>query len=360
MVTGTDGLAAELTSEDLVAGEAVAAYDRLLLTLRGLRDDPALAAALEDAWAGQTFRPGERASLILAAWRFLALGRADHPLAPEVLLDAEAPDLEDRARAALAEPDLVATLRTRRVVSHDPGRAFGWGAVALALDLPNRGFALCDLAAIAGLHLVVDLTSIPFRLGAERVTGLDFPAPHRRVGLDPDPIDVVGDDDAARWLRACVWPGQPERLDRLEAAMAALRRPWRGASPGPSLAAHALGEGATRPVLEALEGDPAVTATLAFEALTSRRLDAARAAAHRAELEAWAAAAPGRIWLTLDAPAAPSTAPTAAPMVLTAHLATADGLARLELARSAWHPTGCVFAPGAVTALRARWLDQRR
>lgn len=360
MLTGTDGLAAELTSDDLVAGEAVAAYDRLLLTLRALRDEPALGALLDRAWGGQAFRPGERPSLILAAWRYLALADADHPLAPEVLLDAEAPDLAGRARAALADPELEAVLRTRRVVSHDPGRAFGWGAVALALDLPNRGFALCDLTALAGLHLVVDLTSVPFRLGSERVTGLDFPAPHLRVGLDPSPIDVVGDDDAARWLRACIWPGQPERLDRLEAALAALRRPWRGASPGPTLAAHPLGEGLTRPLLEGFEADPAVTATLAFESLTSRRLEAARAAAHAAELEAWAAAAPGRIWLTLDAPASAAAAPTAAPMVLTAHLAGPDGLARIELARSAWHPTGCVFAPGAVTALRARWLDQRR
>jgi hypothetical protein len=37
-----------------------------------------------------------------------------------------------------------------------------------------------------------------------------------RVGLDP--VDVTNADDA-RWLRACLWPGQPERVTRLEAEM---------------------------------------------------------------------------------------------------------------------------------------------
>src|SRR6266581_3378859 len=40
-----------------------------------------------------------------------------------------------------------------------------------------------------------------------------------RVGVDLDPIDVTDADDA-RWLRACLWPDQPERVARLEAEMA--------------------------------------------------------------------------------------------------------------------------------------------
>jgi len=39
-----------------------------------------------------------------------------------------------------------------------------------------------------------------------------------RRGLDIDPIDVH-DDDAIRWLLACVYPDQPERRRRLEAAI---------------------------------------------------------------------------------------------------------------------------------------------
>jgi hypothetical protein len=40
-----------------------------------------------------------------------------------------------------------------------------------------------------------------------------------RVGVDLDPVDVTDADDA-RWLRACLWPDQPERAARLEAEIA--------------------------------------------------------------------------------------------------------------------------------------------
>jgi len=40
-----------------------------------------------------------------------------------------------------------------------------------------------------------------------------------RVGVELDPVDVTDADDA-RWLRACLWPDQPERVARLEAEMA--------------------------------------------------------------------------------------------------------------------------------------------
>jgi hypothetical protein len=54
----------------------------------------------------------------------------------------------------------------------------------------------------------------------------DRPVPARampevvaRIGVDLDPVDVTDADDA-RWLHACLWPGQPERAARLEAEMA--------------------------------------------------------------------------------------------------------------------------------------------
>jgi len=46
-----------------------------------------------------------------------------------------------------------------------------------------------------------------------------MPAVVARVGIDLDPLDVTDADDA-RWLRACLWPDQPERAARLEAEMA--------------------------------------------------------------------------------------------------------------------------------------------
>jgi hypothetical protein len=54
----------------------------------------------------------------------------------------------------------------------------------------------------------------------------DRPVPARvmpevvaRVGVDLDPVDPTDADDA-RWLRACLWPDQPEQLARLETALA--------------------------------------------------------------------------------------------------------------------------------------------
>ena len=44
------------------------------------------------------------------------------------------------------------------------------------------------------------------------MTPLGMPRVVERVGLDRAPVDV-NDDDAARWLVACVWPDQLDRLD---------------------------------------------------------------------------------------------------------------------------------------------------
>jgi hypothetical protein len=49
-----------------------------------------------------------------------------------------------------------------------------------------------------------------------------MPAVVARIGVDLDPVDVTDADDA-RWLRACLWPDQPdqpERAVRLDAELA--------------------------------------------------------------------------------------------------------------------------------------------
>ena len=40
-----------------------------------------------------------------------------------------------------------------------------------------------------------------------------------RIGVDRDPLDVT-DAENARWLRACLWPDQPEQAARLDAEIA--------------------------------------------------------------------------------------------------------------------------------------------
>jgi hypothetical protein len=96
---------------------------------------------------------------------------------------------------------------------------------------------LIDVGCSAGLNLSVDRVGITYSNGqslgdpsspvqlSSSIVG-DRPIPTRavpevvaRVGIDLDPVDVTDADDA-RWLRACLWPDQPERVARLEAEMA--------------------------------------------------------------------------------------------------------------------------------------------
>jgi hypothetical protein len=96
---------------------------------------------------------------------------------------------------------------------------------------------LIDVGCSAGLNLNVDRVGItysngqslgdpssPVQLPASVVAGRPIPARAMpavvaRIGVDLDPVDVT-DADAARWLRACLWPDQPERAARLDAELA--------------------------------------------------------------------------------------------------------------------------------------------
>ncbi|HEY9240468.1 MAG TPA: DUF2332 domain-containing protein, partial [Streptosporangiaceae bacterium] len=96
---------------------------------------------------------------------------------------------------------------------------------------------LIDVGCSAGLNLNVDRVGITYSNGqslgdpaspvqlSASVVG-DRPIPARampgvaaRVGVDLDPVDVTDADDA-RWLRACLWPDQLERIAKLNAELA--------------------------------------------------------------------------------------------------------------------------------------------
>jgi hypothetical protein len=99
--------------------------------------------------------------------------------------------------------------------------------------------ALVEVGASAGLCLLLD--RYHYELGSTRIGDVNspvripctvsdrvpiprgVPAVTWRRGLDAHPVDVR-DDDAVRWLLACVWPDHPERRHRLEAAIGVARR----------------------------------------------------------------------------------------------------------------------------------------
>jgi hypothetical protein len=133
---------------------------------------------------------------------------------------------------------VVAIAVRRRTRTEEAGRcAVLYPAIAeAARRVGANAVGLIDVSCSAGLNLNVDRVGITYSNGqslgepSSRVQlpcsiVRDRPIPARampevvaRVGIDLDPFDVTDADDA-RWLRACLWPDQPERLARLEAEM---------------------------------------------------------------------------------------------------------------------------------------------
>src|SRR3954462_14874279 len=179
-------------------------------------------------------------TVILAALHDLAL--AGH--APALAAAYAAGDGDAAAGAAIdtllgMTDSVVAIAARRRTRSDETGRgAVLYPAIAeAARRVGADAVGLIDVGRSAGLDLIVDRVGVTYSNGQSlgdpsspvqlscSIVG-ERPVPVRaipevvaRVGVDLDPVDVTDPDDA-RWLRACVWPDQPERLARLDAEMA--------------------------------------------------------------------------------------------------------------------------------------------
>ena len=224
-------------------------------------------------------------SLILAALHDLALaGRAP------ALAEAYAAADGDAAAAAAIDTllrmtdSVVAIAVRRRTQTFEPGRcAVLYPAIAeAARRVGADAVGLIDVGGSAGLNLQVDRIGITYDNGrslgdpssplqlSSSIVG-DRPVPARaipevvtRVGVDLDPVDVTDADDA-RWMRACVWPDQPDQVARLDAALALT------ASAPPKLlrgdAVEVLPDAFARVPADAL---PVVTTTWALSRFRSR------------------------------------------------------------------------------------------
>ncbi len=142
-----------------------------------------------------------------------------------------------RELASQSRAELTQVIMTRRTQTNEPARC----AVLLpALAQLPQPLALIEAGASAGLNLLVDRYSYDY--SGYRLAGLDpaapvlrceprgpVPLPARipaiswRAGLDLNPLDVTRADDA-HWLSCLVWPGEGDRAQRLEAAIASARR----------------------------------------------------------------------------------------------------------------------------------------
>jgi hypothetical protein len=185
-------------------------------------------------------------NLLLAAVHYLLLKGAVHPLrdyyatlggtrnGPEIF-----PLFQDFVREHRDEVTRLVETRvtnTNEVARSSVLRA-GFGVLAGEEQAPLH---LIEIGPSAGLNMIWDRYRIRYeregRLMAEvmpeaglmltcelktaavpPVTGL--PRIARRTGLERDPVNLADADDRD-WLRALVWPDQPARLQRLDAAIA--------------------------------------------------------------------------------------------------------------------------------------------
>jgi hypothetical protein len=136
--------------------------------------------------------------------------------------------------------EIEARVATRSTQTNEVGRcALFLPALGLIAADVGAPLALVDVGTSAGLNLQLDHFAYRYlgddtgevrTVGGESPVLLEcgtrgpvpvpatIPAVAARIGVDRAPIDL-SDPAARRWLTACVWPDQPHRFHRLEAAI---------------------------------------------------------------------------------------------------------------------------------------------
>ena len=238
---GLEALAARwvVLADDDFAGYSPV-YERIARALAD--DDASLSLLLDAAPIGRT------PVLALAAVHDIVLSEPGTRLAAIYAgrsTDDPWPSFRELLHSRSAE--VLQRMRTRSIQTNEVGRSAALlpalaavRAEALAAG-DDRPLALVELGPSAGLNLLLDRYAVTYRRGGAVVatTGdpaspvqltceVRGPAPPlleglpvpiaSRVGLDLNPVDVT-DPDARRWLSACLWPGVPDRPERLAAAI---------------------------------------------------------------------------------------------------------------------------------------------
>jgi len=340
-----DGLVADARMWRAAAKERAPSYHRLLeapedlLTGEAERGRAApIAQRLEAVWADRSFSVFyERPLLLIAALRYDALARGEaHPLWA-ALRDRD-PDAGVVTRDAVAEslaPDVVwQVMRDRYVQTNETSRAVAWlwPTHLAGCNDGARPLGLLELGCAAGLNLVGDAMSAPWtEPSGTALSVVTSPDVVLRLGIDRHP--VVLDDDAQRFLRACIWAGETKRLSRFDEAVEALRR----ASPPPELAEGNLRE-PQAPLERLAAAVPGGGLAVAIQTIVRDYLDGPTSAAYEDAMRTWLASRPkgSAVWLELEiAPAGEDDLPAA----IRAHLV---------LARTGYHPSVVRPDPDAV------------
>jgi hypothetical protein len=341
-----EGFAADLAKIRPTFEQGVPSYFALIGHVQTMLGEPGseLLRALDQAWSGRTFHVVyDRPLLFLAALRAEAMREGtSHPLYAAIGTDRPRADGVDLAsvRAALAPARgrFLETIATRHVQTNETLRAviWRWPAWLAGCEGGRKPIALVDLGASAGLNLVAErLPAVWTEPNGALVSVATLVRTLARLGLDAHPVDL-GDPDNVAWMRACIWPGDRGRLDRLESALRAFFDAQR--EPGaPTL--ERLEARSFAPRLARVADEHQGAFLLAYQSYMRDYLSPVDRDAHRAAMHAWLATLPpGRAaWIELEAASTDADHPE--PAAITAHLRRPEGDVRaLEIARTGHHP----------------------
>lgn len=211
-----------------------------------IADDPAMQAVTSPARAGQP-----PANMLFAAVHDTLLGGADHELrlyyshllkpgetvrVPDAATYAVFQDFVAQHRAAI-DPLIATRVTNTNEVRRSSYLRAGYAAIAAVDPKPLN---IVELGPSAGLNLNWDRYQYEYRLADggvlhggppsslvidTAVRGVPPPVPANppkvaaRVGLELNKVDLRSPADR-RWLVALLWPGLPERIERMEKALA--------------------------------------------------------------------------------------------------------------------------------------------
>jgi hypothetical protein len=355
---GLAGFADEIHAWVQGTGKRVPSYARIADEVLALLDDARgeIRAALQAAWEKRDFEASyHRPLLLFAALRADALAEGPgHPLWEAIAAEPPRPEAVTRqAVAASLGPGMrriYQLLRTRSVQTNETSRAVAWlwPARLLGAAAGGRSVALVDIGCSAGLNLIGDrLPAIWTDPAGTPLPVADAPPVRLRLGLDRGPLDVR-DQEAVAWLEACIWPGEPHRLERLRAAVAAMRAAHAAAGPprlerAEAAAIPGLIEAATRAL-------PVDTLVIAYQTVFIEYLSPAASAAYVAGMRGWLQRAPAAVWLELEGADPPVGR---WPALLRATARDPGGALRMAvIARCGYHPSTIAPEPEAVAWLQ--------
>lgn len=203
-------------------------------------------------WLAEVCGPRARATLPFAAVHYLLLSGvpADdlRKFYPSLVDESAPPDsgtyLAFRSFCVRESALLKALLAGRVTQTNEVARcSYLLPAFALVAALSGKPLSIVEVGCSGGLNLLFDRYGYDFgggcvfadatspvrltpTLRGSRMPAIAMPAVSGRVGIDLEPVDVEN-DDAVRWLQACIWPEHVERMRNLRAAIgiARLQRP---------------------------------------------------------------------------------------------------------------------------------------